>query len=129
MVATHVCWSAGGALLLAGPRRLNKPPRSRVQVLLAKPLTFMNNSGESVGRLSRFYRVRPCRPSLPATLSGHSLLPQLSTLEESPDRARAWTMCRPTPPRLGQTTAASHWSEPPPTTAGAGRAAAAADTR
>ena len=28
------------------------------KVLLAKPMTFMNNSGESVGRLARFYRVR-----------------------------------------------------------------------
>ncbi|GAB4816082.1 hypothetical protein N2152v2_003128 [Parachlorella kessleri] len=27
------------------------------KVLLAKPMTFMNNSGESVGRLARFYRV------------------------------------------------------------------------
>lgn len=27
------------------------------KVLLAKPLTFMNNSGESVGKLARFYRV------------------------------------------------------------------------
>jgi PTH1 family peptidyl-tRNA hydrolase len=27
------------------------------KILLAKPMTFMNNSGESVGRLARFYRV------------------------------------------------------------------------
>jgi hypothetical protein len=26
------------------------------KVLLAKPMTFMNNSGESVGKLARFYR-------------------------------------------------------------------------
>ena len=31
------------------------------RVLLAKPLTFMNVSGESVGKLARFYRVPPAR--------------------------------------------------------------------
>ena len=31
------------------------------RVLLAKPLTFMNVSGESVGKLARFYRVPPSR--------------------------------------------------------------------
>ena len=28
------------------------------RVLLAKPMTFMNNSGESVGKLARYYKVR-----------------------------------------------------------------------
>jgi PTH1 family peptidyl-tRNA hydrolase len=28
------------------------------QVLLVKPVTFMNNSGESVSALARFYKVR-----------------------------------------------------------------------
>ena len=28
------------------------------KVLLVKPVTFMNNSGESVGALARFYKVR-----------------------------------------------------------------------
>lgn len=28
------------------------------KVLLAKPMTFMNNSGECVGKLARFYQVR-----------------------------------------------------------------------
>ena len=27
------------------------------RVLLAKPMTFMNNSGESVGKLARYYKV------------------------------------------------------------------------
>ena len=27
------------------------------RVILAKPMTFMNNSGESVGQLARFYKV------------------------------------------------------------------------
>lgn len=31
------------------------------RILLAKPLTFMNVSGESVGKLSRFYRIPPER--------------------------------------------------------------------
>jgi PTH1 family peptidyl-tRNA hydrolase len=31
----------------------------RQKVLLAKPLTYMNASGESVGPLARFYRVEP----------------------------------------------------------------------
>lgn len=31
------------------------------KVLLAKPLTFMNNSGEGIGRLSRFYGLSPER--------------------------------------------------------------------
>lgn len=31
------------------------------QVLLVKPVTFMNNSGESVGALARFYKVPPSR--------------------------------------------------------------------
>jgi PTH1 family peptidyl-tRNA hydrolase len=30
-------------------------------VLLVKPVTFMNNSGESVGALARFYKVPPSR--------------------------------------------------------------------
>ena len=34
---------------------------SSSRVLLAKPLTFMNVSGESVGKLARFYRVPPAR--------------------------------------------------------------------
>ena len=28
-----------------------------MQVLLVKPVTFMNNSGESVGALAKFYKV------------------------------------------------------------------------
>lgn len=28
------------------------------RVLLAKPMTFMNNSGESVGKLARYYKVQ-----------------------------------------------------------------------
>jgi peptidyl-tRNA hydrolase, PTH1 family len=28
------------------------------KLILAKPMTFMNNSGESVGKLQRFYKVR-----------------------------------------------------------------------
>lgn len=35
--------------------------RNSSRVLLAKPLTFMNVSGESVGKLARFYRVPPAR--------------------------------------------------------------------
>lgn len=36
------------------------------RVLLAKPLTFMNNSGESVGKLARYYKVALLHPtSLP----------------------------------------------------------------
>ena len=39
------------------------------RVLLAKPMTFMNASGESVGKLARFYKVttsilQPCPPGL-----------------------------------------------------------------
>jgi peptidyl-tRNA hydrolase, PTH1 family len=30
---------------------------NKKKVVLVKPLTFMNNSGESVGKLSRFYKV------------------------------------------------------------------------
>ncbi len=35
------------------------------KVLLVKPMTFMNVSGEAVGKLARFYRVRRSL-SLPA---------------------------------------------------------------
>lgn len=28
------------------------------RILLAKPMTFMNNSGESVGKLARYYKVQ-----------------------------------------------------------------------
>lgn len=37
---------------------------NKKKVVLAKPLTFMNNSGESVGRLSRFYKVMTVPSSL-----------------------------------------------------------------
>lgn len=30
------------------------------RVLLAKPMTFMNNSGESVGKLARYFKVSCC---------------------------------------------------------------------
>lgn len=30
------------------------------KIILAKPVTFMNNSGESVAALARFYKVGPC---------------------------------------------------------------------
>lgn len=30
------------------------------KIILAKPVTFMNNSGESVAALARFYKVRVC---------------------------------------------------------------------
>lgn len=33
--------------------------RPEEKVLLIKPLTFMNNSGESVGKLARYYHVEP----------------------------------------------------------------------
>lgn len=29
------------------------------EVLLCKPLTFMNNSGESVGKAAKFYKIKP----------------------------------------------------------------------
>jgi PTH1 family peptidyl-tRNA hydrolase len=44
------CTAAVGRGLLAGQR-----------VLLVKPLTFMNVSGEAVGGLAKFYRVPPSR--------------------------------------------------------------------
>lgn len=38
------------------------------KVILAKPVTFMNNSGESVAALARFYKVRQQGGVLPAKL-------------------------------------------------------------
>ena len=32
--------------------------RGRLREILAKPMTFMNNSGESVGKLARYYKVQ-----------------------------------------------------------------------
>ena len=40
------------------------------RVLLAKPLTFMNVSGESVGALVRFYKARPGRARAAAAAGG-----------------------------------------------------------
>ena len=37
------------------------------RILLAKPMTFMNNSGESVGKLARYYKVQ----YLPCTYPSH----------------------------------------------------------
>lgn len=39
----------------------NGTSSTSARVLLAKPLTFMNVSGESVGKLAKFYRVPPSR--------------------------------------------------------------------
>ena len=45
------------------------------RVLLVKPMTFMNNSGESVGKLARYYKVQaPPIPSVRATVSGSVLM-------------------------------------------------------
>lgn len=29
------------------------------EVILCKPLTYMNNSGESVGKAAKFYKIKP----------------------------------------------------------------------
>ena len=38
-----------------------KLPGGNVKVLLAKPMTYMNLSGEAVGQLAAFYGIRACR--------------------------------------------------------------------
>lgn len=42
------------------------------RVLLAKPMTFMNNSGESVGKLARYYKVQAPSISFTSTYVGSS---------------------------------------------------------
>ena len=42
------------------------------RVLLAKPMTFMNNSGESVGKLARYYKVQAPPISYTSTTVGSS---------------------------------------------------------
>lgn len=37
----------------------NPSPFERCKVILVKPLTFMNSSGEAVGQLARYYQVEP----------------------------------------------------------------------
>ena len=44
------------------------------RVLLAKPMTFMNSSGESVGKLARYYKVRLPRSIVRIQLSSSELL-------------------------------------------------------
>lgn len=47
----------GSVLDLFGANRL--PAFDREKVLLVKPLTYMNNSGQAVGQLARFYQIEP----------------------------------------------------------------------
>ena len=47
----------GSVLDLFGANRL--PAFDREKVLLVKPLTYMNNSGQAVGQLARFYQIDP----------------------------------------------------------------------
>jgi hypothetical protein len=51
---------------LEGKAAVGKGRLCGKRVLLAKPLTFMNVSGESVGALVRFYKARPAAPRVAA---------------------------------------------------------------
>lgn len=51
------------------------------KVVLAKPMTFMNNSGESVGKLSRFYKVITVLLSLSQPLSSLSAVARQSVFQ------------------------------------------------
>ena len=46
------------------------------RVLLAKPMTFMNNSGEAVGRLAKYYKVTPLSTLLESAFCQQSLGPK-----------------------------------------------------
>ena len=72
------------------------------RVLLAKPLTFMNASGEAVGKLARYYKAR-C-PHNPARCAGRFIVhpaflgflaAQLTQGKQSRDLALSWTWTEP----------------------------------
>ncbi len=61
-VGFHVLDTLAGRLGVSLNRAQDKALQSRAtiagqQVVLAKPITFMNVSGEAVGKLTRYYKV------------------------------------------------------------------------
>lgn len=58
------------------------------KVVLVKPLTFMNNSGESVGKLARFYKVKPW--AIPIGIPVHDSFQSPNRRQRLPRRLFKW---------------------------------------